>query len=575
MKKCENSEEIRSSFSSFHHAASCDLETLFQSVSSDNGSGYFFMGDLKSGQFYVSDNMKHDFGLEDNLITNIDTAFLQRFCDCTTRTHILERIDQIIQSPQEVVDMRFRVKDVEGNSFWVRLYGAVHPKKENDDTVFISGRLQHQDAQYVYDPITSFPQEHLALMRLNQIENEGIHTDLIGFDIHGMREINNTMGRSFGDRFLKSLANALLEKLSDKLYFFRLNGMQFMAISRPTYETVDSKQLIEEIRNVIELCSKTRLISMKLTVGFSLIHYPDETLNRENILETIKTLTRYSRNENDNHYIEYSFENLLLIQKMSDMTVALSNDIADHMRNFHIVMQPMADPKTGKIIGGEILTRWKYQGQEISPDIFIPIVEKENLIVETGKWVFSEALRLYKKLIVYMPDLFLTFNVSYRQLLYGDLVEYMEQQIKAAGIEKHRIIAELTESANPKQSDQLEHFLNGCTRLGIDVALDDFGTGYSSINMLLKYPFRIVKLAKELIVESTTSAGNEKFISAIVNICQQNGKQICAEGIETEEQYNTIRKIGCDMIQGFYFYHPMDEKSLIDVMIRQNRSSDQ
>ena len=73
-----------------------------------------------------------------------------------------------------------------------------------------------------------------------------------------------------------------------------------------------------------------------------------------------------------------------------------------------------------------------------------------------------------------MPDLFLTFNVSYRQLLYGDLVEYMEQQIKAAGIEKHRIIAELTESANPRQSDQLEHFLNGCTRLGIDVALDDF-----------------------------------------------------------------------------------------------------
>ena len=161
------------------------------------------------------------------------------------------------------------------------------------------------------------------------------------------------------------------------------------------------------------------------------------------------------------------------------------------------------------------------------------------------------------------------------QLLYGDLVEYMEQQIKAAGIEKHRIIAELTESANPRQSDQLEHFLNGCTRLGIDVALDDFGKGYSSINMLLKYPFRIVKLAKELIVESTASAENEKFITAIVNICQQNGKQICAEGVETEEQYNAIRKIGCDMIQGFYFYHPMDEKSLIDVMIRQNHSSDQ
>ena len=574
----KNSHEVQdtrqSSFSSFAAESQCDLESLFRSVSQDNGASYFFIGNLRTHQFYVSDNMKHDFGFSDNIVDDFEKQLAQLLVDDQTRLRLYHQVRTILADQQEVLDMRFRIKDVEGYSFWVRCYGIIGWNKDHSKAMFFSGRIQHQDAEYVYDPITSFPQEHLALMRLNAIEKEGIQTSLIGFDIHGMREINNTMGRSFGDRFLKSLANALLEKLSDRMYFYRLNGMQFMAIVRHPYEKDNPEDLIEEIRKVIDSCQKMLLISWKLNVGFSLIRYPDETLNQENVLETILTLTRYSRNELKHNYIEYSFENILLIQKMADMTLTLCHDIADGMHNFHSVVQPLVNPVNGQIIGGEVLTRWRYEDQEISPEIFIPIIEKENLIVETGRWVFTQTLSLFQKVSITCPDLFLTFNVSYHQLIHDDLVTYMEQLLSKAAIHKRHLIAELTESANARQSDQLEHFMVGCRKLGIDMALDDFGTGYSSINMLLKYPFRIIKLARELIVESTASVENRNFINAIVSICQQNGKKICAEGVETVEQYETVTDIGADYIQGFYFHKPMDSDTFLSLLCAQKETVD-
>lgn len=221
-----------------------------------------------------------------------------------------------------------------------------------------------------------------------------------------------------------------------------------MAIVRHPYEKDNPEDLIEEIRKVIDSCQKMLLTSWKLNVRFSLIRYPDETLNQENVLETILTLTRYSRNELKHNYIEYSFGNILLIKKMADMTLTLSHDIADGMHNFHSVVQPLVNPVNGQIIGGEVLTRWRYEDQEISPEIFIPIIEKENLIVETGRWVFAQTLSLFQQVSFTCPDLFLTFNVSYHQLIHDDLVTYMEQLLSKAAIHKHHLIAELTESAN-------------------------------------------------------------------------------------------------------------------------------
>ena len=123
-----------------------------------------------------------------------------------------------------------------------------------------------------------------------------------------------------------------------------------MAIVRHPYEKDNPEDLIEEIRKVIDSCQKMLLTSWKLNVRFSLIRYPDETLNQENVLETILTLTRYSRNELKHNYIEYSFGNILLIKKMADMTLTLSHDIADGMHNFHSVVQPLVNPVNGQIL---------------------------------------------------------------------------------------------------------------------------------------------------------------------------------------------------------------------------------
>lgn len=251
---------------------------------------------------------------------------------------------------------------------------------------------------------------------------------------------------------------------------------------------------------------------------------------------------------------------------MSNMALALSQDVLQGMEHFRVVIQPVVSTGDGVVIGGEVLLRWRFDGEDVSPAIFIPILEKENLIQKVGRWVFEQAVRSCVRLVTYVPQFYLTFNVSLYQLSDTLFTEFMRRTMEQYHLNGSHLVAEMTESCMDEQPEKLFHFVDACKAMGLRIALDDFGSGYSSLRMLLKYPSSMIKLDRSLLREITESEDKMNFISSIVYACHRFGKKVCMEGVETVTQDTLIKECGCDMIQGYYYYHPMEVNDVCNLI---------
>lgn len=555
-------EEVpQSPFNQFISTSYCDVESLFQSISQQNSSGYFYFGDMQKEVFYISDNMRNEFGFESNIVPGMLRKWAQRISTPKFREQYWQELNDMIQNKRTVHNLRYQVRNINGKNIWIHCYGLLKWNKDKTMPLFFSGRITHQDNEFVVDPVTNFPRVSAVFGHLNKMQADDEQEIVIGFSLNNITEINNTRGRSYADRLLKNIADSLMEKLSDKISFYRLEGMRCIAlVDSGCLET--GEELIGQIRSVIEECYKFMRISVPRSCSFCLIKYPHPSLPPENFQDHIVSLLRVAKHEVNKPYIEYSAASIQRIKAMSNVALTLNKDVLNGMEHFRIMIQPMISTKDNKIIGGEVLLRWTFEGKDVSPAIFISMLEKGDMIHSVGRWVFDQAVRSCIRLITYIPDFYLTFNVSLQQLTDTSFTEFMKETLDKYHLSGEHIIAEMTESCLDEQPEKLNHFVKMCKKMGIGIALDDFGSGYSSLRMLLRYPCNIIKLDRSLVQEITESSEKLQFIRSIVYACHQFGKKVCVEGVENQEQNAIIQDTGCDMIQGYYYYRPMEVADL-------------
>ena len=547
-----------------------DPESMFRSFSQDNSSSYFYFGDMQRDLFYISDNLRDDFGFQSNVVPGLLRLWAQRISTPEFRDLFWQDIASILQEKRTLHDLRCRVQDVHGNHQWIRCYGLMKWNEDRTAPLFFSGRVTHQDVNFVIDPISNLPRVHSAYTYLHELEKKGEKTLIIGFSLNGVTEINNTKGRPSGDRLLQKVAEELLEHLSSKMSFYRLEGMRCMAVVDPERCQEGEAALVEQIRDVVKAGYEWMGVTLQNMCSFGLMEYPHPEVTAADLVESLVSLIRVARQEGGQPYVRYSAQSVQQIRQMSNMALALREDVSQGMENFRIVVQPMVSAGDGNVIGGEVLLRWSFQGRDISPGIFIPILERENLIHLVGRWVFEQTVCTCVRIHVYDPTFYLTFNVSLYQLADSQLLEFMRKTLETYQLDGSNLVAELTESCLDEQPEQLAHFVEECQRMGLYVALDDFGSGYSSLRMLLQYPSSIIKLDRSLVQEAMDSGEKRNFIRSIVFACHQFGKTVCVEGVEQAHQDEIIRDTGCDLIQGYYYHRPMELSALYGLLSGRN-----
>jgi EAL domain-containing protein (putative c-di-GMP-specific phosphodiesterase class I) len=216
--------------------------------------------------------------------------------------------------------------------------------------------------------------------------------------------------------------------------------------------------------------------------------------------------------------------------------------------------------KTRELVGFEALIRWRRDGKLVSPADFIPVTEDTGMIVPIGQWVLHEGCRqlaLWRSQHPQLPQLYMSINVSRRQLNDPGLIQHLSEALRDAAVDATHIRLEITESVIMEDRDAARHALDLLKQTGAQLSMDDFGTGYSSLSCLHKLPIDVLKIDRSFLADLETPSDASAVISAVVRLAHEMGITVVAEGLETPEQVAFMRGQGCDDGQGYLFGRPM------------------
>lgn len=562
IKKNIESDE-KTEFATFLSRNYFDPEAFFKSVCTPDY--YPFIADLTTNIFYISDEMKEEFGFENNMVADLIGEWEKRIGSQEELEFFRKDIHQVINGEQDIHDLRYRIRDKDGNYVWVHCHGIVKRSKDGLRPLFFSGGVSRQEQKFVIDPVTNFPREYGAMLRIQEMQSNKESVTIIGFTLNNFSEINELRGRNVADLLLRDISKKLVQYFEEKLSFFRLDGMRFIGIASKDGEE-NIELLIRELKEIIAGLYYNNNIVVRTPCSVGVICETEIKSTPQDLLVNMVTLLSSAKHSSDSEFVVHSPTNIHLQRQRTQMMMKLNKDVVDGFDGFRIVIQPSVSTEDFKLTSGEVLLRWQFEGKDVSPAVFIPILESNRLILPVGKWVFEQAVRTCKRIATFLPGFRLAVNVSYYQILEPDFLPFMEQTLKKYHLDGNRLILEITETHYDETPTKVFQFVESCKTLGMEVAIDDFGNGYSSLAFLLKYPASIVKLDRSLINEMVNSKDNINFISSIVYACHKFGKKVCAEGVETQTELDIVRVAGCDMIQGYYFYRPMELQDFYNLL---------
>ncbi|MBH1942261.1 EAL domain-containing protein [Mobilitalea sibirica] len=470
----------------------------------------------------------------------------------------------------------YRIKTKSGEYKWIKAKGKAIVNDENNDYRVIGIHMDMSELneykeklQYIayHDHLTGL-QNRLALnkkMHFLMKEKYVSKFALLYIDIDKFKNINDTMGHSFGDTLLLQVSERLKSQ-NDNETLFRIAGDEFIVL----IEQYGSKEDIERRAINIIKAFKTPLIvdanNVFITASIGVSLYPDHGIDVDTLLKNADIAVYKAKESGRNRIVFYNepmnedIAKRMYIEK--NLWLALVNN------EFELYYQPQLDLETDCITGFEALIRWNNSELGmISPDRFISIAEDTHLIIPIGMWVLKTACSfLYKLHQLGYQELNIAVNISMLQLLQEDFVTMVMDTITDAGINAKHLELEITESILMESYETIAGKLKLLRARGINIALDDFGKGYSSLNYLKLLPITTLKIDKGFIDTITDSDKNKSFADLIVNLGKSLNLSVIAEGVETSEQKDYLVKHKCNKMQGYLFSKPLPEYEVVQKM---------
>ncbi len=444
----------------------------------------------------------------------------------------------------------------------------------------------HEQVRYVayHDSLTGLPNRKMFKDYLTRAASEARRNlqklSILFLDLDNFKRINDTMGHPTGDKLLKAFADRLSGCLreTDMLahpvnehageIVARLAGDEFIILLPQTTGPVDAQKVATRI---LESLTRPFIINQQeiyISTSIGIALFPTDGVDGNELLKSADIAMYSAKKLGRNNYQYYSSEmNEEALQKLkieSRLRRAVENN------DLELYFQPQMNLSTGQIIGVESLLRWHDEelGQ-VSPEVFIPIAEEFGLIIPISEWVIIEACRqarLWQN--TYKQPVMISINISAVHFNGQDLEGVIAKSLKTTGLNPQHLELELTETSILQDPDLATRTLIAFKQMGLQISLDDFGTGYSSLSYLMKLPIDKLKIDKSFILHMKANTRSASIVSAIIAMAHSLDLTVIAEGVEQKEHMQLLRKMHCDMVQGYYIAQPLPasefEKFLVD-----------
>ncbi len=426
---------------------------------------------------------------------------------------------------------------------------------ERKQTELHLARLAH------YDPLTEIPNRILFRDRLEHAirlaERDNTAFTLMFIDLNGFKQVNDTFGHDAGDALIRICAERLNECMRRSDSVARMGGDEFTLLLQNIESQTDIAHIAEKV--IESISHPAQINGYEVVVGCSIgiAIYPHAGLDADTLLKNADMAMYKAKQEDGSCFCFFTDAMNREVRRQlkleSDLRKALNK------QQFFLQYQTRIDVKTDRIIALEALLRWDHpENGVLDAKEFVAIAEDTGLITAIGYWVIRQACIDLKKIhALFGEEMVMSVNLSVRQFKDEGLVQQIAEIFAETGIQAGDIEFELTETTFMENIDLVSLCMRPLAFFGINFTLDNFGTGSSSFLHLQRLPITAVKIDSRFMAELQRSRSDRRLVSAMINLAQNLGKIVIAEGVENEEQKNWLQQSGCDHMQGDYFSAPL------------------
>ncbi len=431
---------------------------------------------------------------------------------------------------------------------------------------------QHLYQMAHHDSLTDLPNRMLLRDRVRRAIARSRRGDsafaLHLIDLDGFKGVNDLLGHSAGDKFLKIVSQRLRAIVKEGDIIARLGGDEFAILQNDIRSSQDAEDLALAVKKGV---SQPYILSGEhITTGASIgvTLHPNDGDDFEELLRNADLAMYRAKGEGGNSHRLYASD----MNTRARRTVVLDADLhrAIAKKQFLLYYQPQVNAQTGEIVGAEALLRWRNSnGEIIGPSNFLPRAEENGLIVPINEWVLWEACRTAQSWTKLTAQPFkISVNLSPVQFQKQNVPLLVAKVLAGTGLKPELLDLELTENIVMQETETVMTQLRQLQELGVRLSVDDFGTGYSSFNYIKRFPVNYLKIDQSFIRNLATDHSDSVIVKALISLAHSLNLQVIAEGVETAGQVEYLRQEACDILQGYYFGRPMPNEDFM-ALIRQ------
>jgi diguanylate cyclase (GGDEF)-like protein len=420
--------------------------------------------------------------------------------------------------------------------------------------------------QIYHDSLTGLPNRkylHQYLVEfVEKLEDKNQKFAVLFLDIDRFKLINDSLGHVIGDLLLKAVGDRLKTLLRQGDLLVRWGGDEFAiiakAIASPDIVVQIAETMIQSL-TVPFTCSGHEL-HITTSIGASI--YPDHNTDVEGLIRNAD-MAMYRAKVDGRNSFQFYIPNM---QEQSFQRLLMENNLRRALENEELetYYQPQVDLTTGKIVGLEVLLRWKHVALgSIPPSKFIPLAEETGLIIAIGAWVLRHTcLQAIAWQNMGLPPIQIGVNLSIMQLQQKDFLPSLQQILDETNFDPHYLELEITEGIMMDNVEEKIVLLNQFRQMGIQLSIDDFGTGYSALSYLKNLPIDTLKIDRTFIEYIDHNEQDQAIVASLISLSHSLNLVVIAEGVETQEQMELLRSLGCDRIQGHFFYKALPAEDI-------------
>ena len=418
------------------------------------------------------------------------------------------------------------------------------------------------------DPLTALPNRtRLVKVLAERCARTEHRLALLIVDLRGFRQINDSYGRATGDELLKQTAIVLQHSMPDTAFIARTAGDEFAVLLEFAGSERDIERRVHGFLATLRQGLDVGQMNVPVRASVGIAYAPEHGSTVSSLLTSADSACAHAKHLGNNRLVVYNSIHQQEAKRRHQLEIGLQRAI--ERDELSLQYQPQVDVRTSMTCGMEALLRWNSpEFGRVSPADFIPIAEQTGIITRVGAWVLERAVTDYQHLSRFgMSPAMLSVNLSRKQFDEGSLVADVAGLLERTGFDPAKLCLEITETALLSDAAAMRRSLTELTDMGIQLAIDDFGVGYSSLLELRDFPIAEVKIDRAFVADIVSNAASQDIVAAIVDIARSIGAEVVAEGIENAEQFDAIKRLGCDRAQGYWLCVPMAATTFPDVML--------